>query len=251
MKLRALGFSPNGRADLVGTVVAYSDAGEPLGAEVTGNWSKSQTKRELLRELEGIGEDLEAARAQLTRLLADLRSSSDEAQRQGPPARLTSERPQVMLKGMRLHEVVDRAWGLLVEASNKAASPCFYRLGDALVELDAATVPMVPRPFTIGGLRLTLDRRADWTTVTAKGDERVTVPPKDALEGMLATPPAPSLPVLEGVVSVPYLAPDGRLVTVEGTTPLRACTSPCGASRCRRCRTVQWAVNWTRHADCS
>ena len=55
MKLRAMEFSHNGRADLVGTVVAYSDKGSPLGVEIAGNWSKPQTKRDLVRELKAIG----------------------------------------------------------------------------------------------------------------------------------------------------------------------------------------------------
>ena len=118
---------------------------------------------------------------------------------------------------MRLREIVDRAWGLLSERNDQRENPRFYKLGDALVELEPG--PAVPRTFNIGGLRLTLDRLADWTRVTAKGEERVAVPPKDALDGMLATPPASSLPILEGVVSAPYLAPCGRVVTAEGYDP--------------------------------
>lgn len=40
MKLKATGFSPNGRGDLTGTVIAYSDNGEPLGVEHTANYSR-------------------------------------------------------------------------------------------------------------------------------------------------------------------------------------------------------------------
>ena len=44
MKIRAVGFSTNGRTDLVGTMIAYSDAGEPMGVEHTGNYSRDAEK---------------------------------------------------------------------------------------------------------------------------------------------------------------------------------------------------------------
>jgi hypothetical protein len=212
MKLRAAGFSPKGQGDLRGTIIAYSDAGEPLGAEHTGNYSKDGAK-ELLQKLSTIGVDLEVARAQLTRLLGQLRSSVDEAFEDGPPVP-NHDLPVVVTSERPLREFLDDSWALLEEAN--APSPRYFRQGDVLVELAVTEgEPVVPKVLGVPRLRITLDRLADYVRVDDKAQEHRARPPKDMLESMLAQV-QPSMPPLNGIMAAPFIEPGGAIVSAPG-----------------------------------
>ena len=213
MKLKAIGFSTNSRGDLKGTVVAYSDGGEPLGVEHTGNYSRDASKH-LMRKLGDAGVDLEVAQAQQMRLLARLRASTDEAMKEGPPQR-ERELPVLYTTGRQFREVVDDSWRLLVNANSSATGPRYLRLGDALVHLDPTAAPVRSHLLGVASLRLHLDRLGDYTFVDSNDQERPARPPRDVLESMIAAVPN-TLPPLHGVVQAPFLAPFGEVVTVSG-----------------------------------
>ena len=208
MRLKAVAFSPNGRGDLVGTIIAYSDGDEPLGVEHAGNYSR-QASKVLMAKLEAIGTDLEVAQAQLTRLLSELRSGADAAAEQPPPQRVHSL-PVVDVAG-RLREVVDDGWELLQADNTARTAPRWYRHGDVLAELKATT----PRPVTLAALRIELDRLGDFEKALVDGRVVTARPPKDVLESMIAVVPD-TMPRLVSVTRVPYLAPDGQIVATEG-----------------------------------
>jgi hypothetical protein len=78
MKLRAQGFSLQKGGELVGTIIALSNGDEPLGVERAGNYSRDGEKG-LLKKLELLGTDPEAAMLQLRQLLKELREVADAA----------------------------------------------------------------------------------------------------------------------------------------------------------------------------
>src|SRR5918999_122368 len=78
MKLRAQGFSFQKGGELVGTIIALCDGDEPLGVEHAGNYSRDGEKG-LLKKLELLGTDPEAAMLQLRQLLKELREVADAA----------------------------------------------------------------------------------------------------------------------------------------------------------------------------
>ena len=208
MKIRAVGFSTNGRTDLIGTMIAYSDAGEPMGVEHTGNYSRDAEKS-LIAKLDTIGADREVVHGQVTQLLRELRSEADAAFQQQPPAR--EHNLLVVDVARRLREIVDDGWGLL-HADNKARTePRWYRLGDVLVELKAAT----PRPVLLAAMRIELDRLGDFERTLSDGRVVMAHPPRDVLESMIAVV-ADDLPQLVGITAIPYLGRDGRVIVDEG-----------------------------------
>lgn len=215
MRLRAIGFSPNGRGDLRGTIVAYSDAGEPLGVEHTGNYSRDGA-RGLLKKMGTIGADPEVAQAQLARLLAQLRRNTDEAIAAGSPLR-ERERPRVCVTDRPLRELEDDTWALLLGAN--ARGPRFFLFGDTLAEVDGTVDPIRPHPLSVPALRHHVDRLGDYMSVRSvrgeEEDEHPARPPQDMLESMLAVVSA-ALPALVGVVNAPFIAPDGNVVAAQG-----------------------------------
>jgi len=214
MKLRAINFSTNGQGDLKGTVIAYSDLNESLGVEHTGNYSRDGGNG-LLRKLATIGIDQEMAQALLNRLLAQLRSSTDQALALGAPQR-EHERPVVSVTDRPMRDIVDDSWSLFHTAN--ADSPRFFRFGDVLADIDVVANPIRPRTFTVPTLRHHLDRLGDYTSTRAAGDEHPARPPKDVMESMLSVV-TPKLPALTGVVEAPFLEPGGGVVANAGYHP--------------------------------
>ena len=73
MKILAVGFSRNGKQDLVGTLKAVEDDGEPLGVQHKGNYSDLKVKNFFIKALvEELGVTEDRARAAVTRALREL-----------------------------------------------------------------------------------------------------------------------------------------------------------------------------------
>ena len=73
MKILAVGFSRNGKQDMVGTLKAVEDDGEPLGVQHKGNYSDLKVKNFFIKALvEELGVTEDRARAAVTRALREL-----------------------------------------------------------------------------------------------------------------------------------------------------------------------------------
>jgi hypothetical protein len=78
MKLVTKGFSANGHADLVGTLVAVGDDGEHLGVEHRGNFSDGKVVDWFIRKLTAdCGVSEERGWAALAQALKNLRKAAD------------------------------------------------------------------------------------------------------------------------------------------------------------------------------
>jgi len=210
MQLRKAGFGSNGHGDLRGTLIAYSDNGEPLGVEHTGNYSREGGKA-LLRKLAAVGIDDEVARVAIQRKLIEIRSGVDEALSAGAPRR-ERELPSVMVSNRPMREIADESWELLYDSEGATR---FFRFGDTLSLVDTGVKPLKPRSVNVPALRHYLDRLADYQAIGKEEQMYAARPPKDILESMLAVVP-PRLPPLMGVVHAPFVSPQGEVVTQEG-----------------------------------
>ena len=80
MKLKAHGFGPNGRGDLIGTIIVLSDEGIPLGFEDTGNFSDRKRRQQFVQYCaEETGEEEGVVRAKLAQALKRLREAAPES----------------------------------------------------------------------------------------------------------------------------------------------------------------------------
>ncbi len=79
MKLKAHGFGPNGKGDLIGTLIVLSDDGNPLGFEDTGNFSDRKRRAQFVQYCaQETGEEEEVVRAKLAQMLKLLREAAPE-----------------------------------------------------------------------------------------------------------------------------------------------------------------------------
>ena len=69
-----------GNGVLKGTIVAYDDAGEPLGWELYGNWSSQKFREKAAKDLsEGTGISLEKANAMIAQISKVARKDMDSS----------------------------------------------------------------------------------------------------------------------------------------------------------------------------
>ena len=73
MKIQAIGFSRNGKQDMVGILKVVDDFGEPLGLQHRGNYSDLRVKTLFIKAIvEELGVTEDQARAAVTRALRDV-----------------------------------------------------------------------------------------------------------------------------------------------------------------------------------
>lgn len=214
MKLRGIGFSPNGQGDLLGTIIVYSDNDEALGIENTGNYSRDADKS-LYKKAKASGLDLEVMRAQLTRLLAQIRTGTDEAIAANTP-QLQHDRQVVYVSDRHMRDISDDCWEL-IEGAN-GARPRFFCFGDGVVDLVVSKSLIRPRLLSLASLRGHLDRLGDFIAIGEKLEEKPARPPKDVVEDLLAFA-NPPMPYLRAVVGCPIVAPDGSIISSDGYHP--------------------------------
>ena len=78
MRLRATGFSLNGRGNLTGTLVAVGDDGEPLGFEHSANFSDIRERDRFVKAfVKQLDVDEDRARAALAEALKEVRQACD------------------------------------------------------------------------------------------------------------------------------------------------------------------------------
>ncbi|HZA21397.1 MAG TPA: hypothetical protein VFA32_02140, partial [Dehalococcoidia bacterium] len=110
MRLLGKGFSVNGKADLVGTVMACWDNGKHTGFEDTVNLSNLKDREKLIDKLvSSLTVSLEEARAAVTNLLIQLREASDSAETRGYSDAVEEERKSqaTLLVGLALAKDVE------------------------------------------------------------------------------------------------------------------------------------------------
>jgi hypothetical protein len=215
MKLRARGFSLQKGGELVGTIIALSDEGEPLGVEHAGNYSRDG-KKGLLKKLEALGSDLNAAQLQLRQLLKELREVADAATteiQQAEQAQRT--RPVIRVDHRFLREIAAEAWQTLDSANHP---PFVFQRGHLLVDIvkDDKGLPVL-RTLDRTAFKGILDRVADFVTVDEEAVKPAR-PPADVVGDMMAAKELP-LPVLQGVIRALIFVPSGLLATNPGYQP--------------------------------
>jgi putative DNA primase/helicase len=219
MKLRAQGFSLKKGTELVGTIIALSDAGEPLGVEHAGNYSRDGEKG-LLKKLELLGTDPKAAMLQLRQLLTELREVADAATteiQQAKEAQRTC--PIVRVDKRFLREIAEEAWQTLESANDP---PLVFQRGHLIVDIinDDKGLPLL-RTLDRTAFKGILDRVADFVKLDKDGVKPAR-PPADVVADMMASKALP-LPLLQGIIRAPILSPSGILATNPGYQPETQC----------------------------
>ena len=211
MKLRVAGFSTNKKGDLIGTLIALSDDGDPLGFEHTGNFSRIQTRQLFVRRcVEETGHSEEVAQAVLTRVLKRLREGEVVEELPEPKE---SSRPVVHVSGRFLREITKDAVDA-VQAANRTNAEVFVR-GGVLVRLHEETGGVVVQPFGHAALKGHLDRLADFVKLNQEGEERPARPPDDVVADFLSLRSLP-FPEIRALAGAPVLVSGGRIVEEEG-----------------------------------
>lgn len=127
-------------------------------------------------------------------------------------------RPRVQINNRFLRDLVADAVAALDAANNP---PTVFVRGTELVRVPPEGAHA--EPLAVAGLRVLLDRAADFVKVNVEedGSERVTParPPRDVCESILAMPPTGAFPRLASIRSAPVFLPDGRLLAQEGYDP--------------------------------
>ena len=104
------------------------------------------------------------------------------------------------------------AWDVILAANDVSSSAEFlFRHGDQPCRLEHADDGhLVPRVLTQDRLVYRLNDIAWWEKTIKEGTHRVRLVPIDIVKNVLATPDPP-LPILDRIVEVPVLAPDGSI----------------------------------------
>jgi hypothetical protein len=223
MKLRAQGFSLHKGGELVGTIIALSDAGEPLGVEHAGNYSRDGEKG-LLKKLELLGIDPEAAQLHLRQLLKELRGLADAATTEIQQAKEAQRtRPIIRVDHRFLREIAEEAWQTLESANDP---PLVFQRGHLIVDIinDDKGLPLL-RTLDRTAFKGILDRVADFVTLDEDGVKPAR-PPADVVADMMASKELP-LPLLQGIIRAPILSPSGILATNPGYQPETQCYLLC------------------------
>ena len=124
----------------------------------------------------------------------------------------TGEQPEIRVNLRVLREVAQEAWDALTQANTR--QPRLFNHGGQLVRLERHGDTVVSRELTSQRLHHRLGRVAYWCTAR-NGDQRPALPPKFVVDDMLADP-APPLPALERLTTVPVFGPSGGLVATPG-----------------------------------
>lgn len=144
-------------------------------------------------------------------------SEPDESPPEGPD--MPTDRPMVVTSGRWIREIVVESWVLLQAADG--APPQFFRVGNNVAHLETEDKRVYTNKLRRDGLIGHLDKAANFVAVKKKdGSIKYSPdkPPKDVVDVMLAEP-APPLPRLQSVVNTPVVAPDGRVLTIDGYHP--------------------------------
>ena len=123
--------------------------------------------------------------------------------------------PAIRVNLRVLPAVTQEAWDALISANTRR--PHLFTHGGQLIRLERHGDTVVSRELTPQRLNHTLGRVALWYTAR-NGDQRPALPPKFVVDDMLAEP-APPLPPLERVTTVPVVGPSGDLVATPGYHP--------------------------------
>jgi hypothetical protein len=116
------------------------------------------------------------------------------------------------------HMTVDKALAALLAAHKSDDLPRVYAMDDACVMIEAGPSGPVVRPVekNRGGAAFFKglpSRIMEFRTRTANGD-RIASPPNDVVWSILAKPTG--LPILEGVVDITTMRPDGSIIAMPG-----------------------------------
>lgn len=130
------------------------------------------------------------------------------------PHQPVAARPQVIVSGRQLSDLIDEAWLILRPAAQRLR---LFRGASGLVRVvDGESGPMM---IALGEVEMygLLAREADW--MRRWGQNLIHArPPKDLARDLLALPD-PSLPYLEAVVTTPVFTPRGDLLATPGYDP--------------------------------
>ena len=129
-----------------------------------------------------------------------------------PPADGGDVLPAIQVNLRVLLTVTQEAWDALISANTRR--PRLFTHGGQLVRLEQHGGTVVSQELTPQRLNHTLGRVALWYTAR-NGNHTPALPPKFVVEDMLADP-APPLPPLERVTTVPVVGPSGDLVATPG-----------------------------------
>ena len=209
----------NGRGELLGTLLAVSEDGEPLGCEHSANFSDLREKERLIRALVadiGVTEDVaRAAFAQAVKFARGAANEAQQSQRSEPDdTRPPHSLPVISITDRHMRDIVSDSFNVTVEA-RESGPPEIYQVGDALADLMSTDESVRPRLLGVTHLKGHLERLADYVSYDSKGQERRRRVPKDVVEDMLAFVDE-RVPKLTTVVRSPVCAPDGSILTEEG-----------------------------------
>ena len=129
------------------------------------------------------------------------------------------DRPKIDTSVKDLEVLTGQAW----EALQKSNDPVrLFRYGGAVSRIESGdqAEPII-RGLKQTSTRYELARAATWIEWRKAGDnevERITSPPKDVVDDVLATPNHP-LPILSRIVEAPVVAADGTVQTEPGYHP--------------------------------
>lgn len=115
-----------------------------------------------------------------------------------------------------LGKVSRQAWGVLQAHNEK--TPEFFRFGNEITRIGSDKYGVILKPQNVDRLRHVLGRLASWVKTDADGNQKAVLPPEVFLRDMLADP-APPLPEIEQVASVPVLTEGGSILTKNGYDP--------------------------------
>ena len=130
----------------------------------------------------------------------------------GPPADDGDILPEIRVNLRVLPQLTRDAWDALTHVN--ARWPFLFAHGGRLVRLEREGDSVISQELTPQRLHYTLNRVAYWYTAR-NGNHTPALPPKYVVEDMLADP-APPLPSLERVTTVPVFGPSGGLVATPG-----------------------------------
>lgn len=130
------------------------------------------------------------------------------------PHQPVAARPQVIVSGRQLSDLIDEAWLILRPAAQRLR---LFRGASGLVRVVDGESGPVMTPIGEVEMYGLLAREADWMRRWGQnlGHAR---PPKDLARDLLALPD-PSLPYLEAVVTTPVFTPRGDLLATPGYDP--------------------------------
>jgi len=120
--------------------------------------------------------------------------------------------PCILVTNRHLHETASDAWDAILNTNDP---PWLFRHAGQISEIgrDDEGRPIVSH-LSLPALRGRLDRAAEWTRLSKRGELLPARPPKDVTEDMMALDKP--LPILRGITGTPVFTADGTLVMVPG-----------------------------------